>query len=77
MKFDEFETKLCAEGPGDNVVVVEGLYFVRNRDSSIVTQRIERERQNVELPVNDLARTDDPSKGEKEQPPFLPPATSQ
>lgn len=44
MKFDEFETKLCAEGPGDNVVVVEGLYFVRNRDSSIVTQRIERER---------------------------------
>jgi hypothetical protein len=29
-----------------------------------------------ELPVNDLARTDDPSRGEKEAPPFLPPATS-
>lgn len=29
-----------------------------------------------ELPVNDLARTDEPAKGEKEAPPFLPPATS-
>jgi len=29
-----------------------------------------------DLPVKDLARTDDPSKGEKEQPPFLPPAAS-
>jgi hypothetical protein len=29
-----------------------------------------------ELPINELARTDEPSKGEKEAPPFLPPATS-
>lgn len=29
-----------------------------------------------ELPINDLARTDEPSKGEKEAPPFLPPATA-
>lgn len=28
-----------------------------------------------ELPINDLARTDEPSRGEKEAPPFLPPAT--
>ena len=39
-------------------------------------QDVMSQRQNVELPVNDLARTDDPSKGEKEAPPFLPPATS-
>lgn len=30
-----------------------------------------------ELPINDLARTDDPSKGENQEPaPFLPPASS-
>lgn len=29
-----------------------------------------------DLSINDLARTDDPSKGEKEQAPFLPPASS-
>jgi len=29
-----------------------------------------------ELPISDLARTDEPSKGEKEAPPFLPPAAS-
>jgi hypothetical protein len=29
-----------------------------------------------EPPINDLARTDDPVRGEKEAPPFLPPASS-
>lgn len=32
--------------------------------------------QNNEIPVNELARTDNPSRGEKEAPLFLPPATS-
>lgn len=39
-------------------------------------QQVSSNRQQPELPINDLARTDEPSKGEKEAPPFLPPAQS-
>lgn len=39
-------------------------------------KRVESHRQQSEPSINDLARTDDPSRGEKEPPPFLPPAHS-
>ena len=39
-------------------------------------QQVASQRQQPELQINDLARTDDPSRGEKEAPPFLPPARS-
>ena len=39
-------------------------------------EKVNSHRQEPEIPINDLARTDDPSSGEQEAPPFLPPAKS-